>query len=449
MTSKQPDGRRSPELQALLNEAARRDAELEAGGSDPAAMWFPGGMGNESGAGDGSPVAAEDTVTVQDAPADHPAPDDSTASDHGGVGVGPDASARIEPAIGQPPVQPVAPRISSGTASSDYPVLVARAALQAADRLGEIHQPAAARPLRDRRRAFVLAGGVAAAVVAIVAVTVHGAPGTASNDAPVDRTGTAVVRSTGSDGKPSQPTVTAPMSTVGGQLVALVTNTDGSVSRLPVQTVLPRTSAAGNGITTRASANALTTKDTTKRLAPVSVLGTARTKSEGGTTTVPSTTSLVEPQETAGSAVRTGSSDAAPTPTSPSDDETATVIPGVTKLTGWIPVPTITKADVPGSEGGIPQIRVESRSTGDGPGNAVGPATTRTTTRPTGAASATTSSASTTGVATVRASSQPPTTAASTTAAPSSTASTSTVATTEDATAGTTASDPAPPTTTG
>jgi len=423
MTSKQPDGRRSPELQALLNEAARRDAELGAGGSDLGAMRFPGGMGNESGAGDGPPVAAEDTVTVQDAPA------------------------RTEPAVGQPLAQPVAPRISSGTSSSNYPVLVARAALQAADRLGETHQPAAARPRKDRRRAFVLAGGVAAAVVAIVAVTVHGAPETASNDAPVDRTGTAVVRSTGSDGKPSQPTVTAPMSTVGGQLVALVTNTDGSVSRLPVLTVLPRTSAAGNGITTRASANALTTKDTTKRLAPVSVLGTARTKSGGGTTTVPSTTSLVEPQETAGSAVRTGSSDAAPT--SPSHDETATVIPGVTKLTGWIPVPTITKAAIPGSEGGIPQIGVESRSTGDGPGNAVGPATTHTTTRPTGAASATTSSASTTGVATARASSQPPTTVASTTAAPSSTASTSTAASTEDATAGTTASDPAPPTTTG
>ena len=97
--------------------------------------------------------------------------------------------------------------------------------------------PVVARSPRRSRRALFLAGGAAAAVVTIVAISVGGSSDRSDpGDVPKTSVGVAVVGSTGPDGHTTPVITTAPMTTNGGRAVVIVTGTDGDTHQVPTMT---------------------------------------------------------------------------------------------------------------------------------------------------------------------------------------------------------------------
>jgi len=315
--------------------------------------------------------------------------------------------------------------------ADEYPVLVARAAIQSAEHETGIAGIALANsPHRSRRGAFALAAGAAAAVVAIVAVGVSSrsaqssVPGKSGSSV-----GAAIVASIGADGTTSRITVTAEMTSVGGQLVALVTAADGSTRELPVLTVVspaastpagrgagaapgrwtPSGSATGRPAVPAGSSMVTVPKSSSstsvRGVVPgragaepateLQVLGTgstarststavntpaaratgttdepARTAGQAGTaddsTPAPTEQAATDQTETTGDPAPTTTEEFAPSTTeeivttaddpakattdqtdtgqAPGDDS-ATVIPGTSELSGYIPVPTANTGD--------------------------------------------------------------------------------------------------------
>ena len=144
-----------------------------------------------------------------------------------------------------------------------------------------------------------------------------------------------MVQSTGADGKPTMTTVTAPVSTVNGRAVALVPDADGQIRQLTVVTATPpavtartspaapATSASGPGGQPAGGAAATPTASPTPSTSPTeSASPTVSTSSASATSTSESPTGTA----------------ANPAPADPGD--VATVVTGLTKLTGWVPVTT-------------------------------------------------------------------------------------------------------------
>ncbi len=241
-----------------------------------------------------------------------------------------------------------APAILPAGRPSTYPQEVARAAFatSGAGAASTPLPPAARR--RQQRRAVVLAGGVAAAVVAIVAITV----GERSVTSPADGSATppskiAIVQSVDTSGRTMQLTVTAPVTTIAGALVALVQGADGSTTSLPV--VAPRPTAG----TTRPTGTATPTPTS----ADIEVGATSNSTSAGRTNSGSVTAPTTAPPPSA--PVTTAPPTTAPVTTAPlttapvttrsagtasragaGGDPTATVITGLTTLTGWEPITT-------------------------------------------------------------------------------------------------------------
>lgn len=190
--------------------------------------------------------------------------------------------------------------------------------------------PPTARP--RQRRTLVLAGGAAAAVVAIFAIVSlgnRGGLGPAADSTPApDRV--AMVQSTGADGAPTVMTVTAPVSTVNGAVVALVPDADGRLRQLAVVTETPPAAATRTATTTAAPQSGSRPAGggaATTSAAPTTP--SASTSPAASTTPTPTTrpaTPTVTPTT------------ARPAPADPGD--VATVVTGLTKLTGWVPLTT-------------------------------------------------------------------------------------------------------------
>ena len=238
----------------------------------------------------------------------------------------------------------------SGSAATSYPQWPHRTAVPAHSLppTAEVRLPVAQREagsatalppiVRPRqRRTLVLAGGVAAAVVAIVAIVSLGNRGGSDPAAGVapEPEKVAMVQSTGADGKPTMTTVTAPVSTVNGRAVALVPDADGQIRQLTVVTATPpavtartspaapATSASGPGGQPAGGAAATPTASPTPSTSPTeSASPTVSTSSASATSTSESPTGTA----------------ANPAPADPGD--VATVVTGLTKLTGWVPVTT-------------------------------------------------------------------------------------------------------------
>lgn len=289
---------RSPELQALIDEIAAeaaREKALRAGSAGSA-----GSAGTPA-----APVPADD-VTAK-------AADDF-----------------VPPAAGAVPgtTVPVAEAAAAASPADAAPAPAAVAPVQ--DQQDAIALSVAA-PQRPRR-AMALAGGVAAAVVAIVAITV-GNRLAAVPSSSVDQklpVGYAVVGSVGSDGRSTAVTVTAPMTTVGGKLVALVAGADGTTRQAPVLTVLsstPATSPPADSGTSPSGTSATTPSAPSSGAGNSAALNSAAGNSGAGARTAGSTS----PDRTG----RPGS----PGPV-PAAGDTATVVTGTSRLTGWAPVPT-------------------------------------------------------------------------------------------------------------
>lgn len=219
------------------------------------------------------------------------------------------ASASGPPAPAAPRQTDSGPVVSAGTATS---------------------LPATVRP--RQRRTLVLAGGVAAAVVAIVAVVSlgnRGGSGPAADAAPIPQR-VVMVESTGVNAQPTVTTVTAQVSTVNGTVVALVPDATGRVRQLTVVTASPAAAAAPTSTpaTTAPRSNGRpgAAANPSNAGSPGIASGTASpTATKGPETTAPATTEA--PTNTAGQA-----------PADP--DDVATVVTGLTTLTGWVPVTT-------------------------------------------------------------------------------------------------------------
>ncbi len=202
---------------------------------------------------------------------------------------------------------------------------------------GRTEQVSTALPLDGRprqRRTLVLAGGAAAAVVAIFAIVSlgnHSGSGPAAGSDPTpDKV--AMVQSTGLDGEPTVTTVTAPVSTVNGRAVALVPDANGLIRPLMVITVTPPAAA------TRSSSPATTAPRSSGRPAGAG----AGTSSAVATTPKAAPAPSPTPTPTPSSAPTTRpvpSTTANPAPAGPGDD-VATVVTGLTTLTGWVPITT-------------------------------------------------------------------------------------------------------------
>jgi hypothetical protein len=190
-----------------------------------------------------------------------------------------------------------------------------------------------------QRRTLVLAGGVGAAVVAIVAVVSLGnrsGSGPAANAAPTPER-VVTVQSTGANSQPTLSTVTAQVSTVDGTVVALVPDADGRIRQLTVVTAHPPAAA-----TNSASPSPSATRSGDRPAgAPAVPASPSVTPSSAGTnapaTSAPATrTSATSTSATTAPAT---TAPAVPAPADP-DDEVATVVTGLTTLTGWVPVTT-------------------------------------------------------------------------------------------------------------
>lgn len=206
-------------------------------------------------------------------------------------------------------------------------------------------RPATSLPVTVRprqRRTLVLAGGVAAAVVAIVAVVSlgnRGGSGPAADAAPIPER-IVMVESTGVDAEPTVTTVTAQVSTVNGTVVALVPDATGRVRQLTVVTATPPAGAAPRTSPTtaapRSSSTAGAAAASANAASPGAASGAASpTATNGPGTTAPVTTppATTEPAITDQPTNTAGQAPADP-------DDVATVVTGLTTLTGWVPVTT-------------------------------------------------------------------------------------------------------------
>ena len=187
----------------------------------------------------------------------------------------------------------------------------------------------------------MLAGGVAAAVVAIVAISVGNRGSTPAAADPHSAAKVAMVQSTGPDGRTTVMTVTAPVSTVNGVVVALVADADGNLRSLPVVTATPpatpEPTGSSSGAPPRSTANR--TPDSTGSAnaagnaagtGNVTVGSTPRVAVDGtstSTTERPTPTTSVSPAPVQSEAV-------------PAPGDVATVVTGLTTLTGWVPITT-------------------------------------------------------------------------------------------------------------
>ncbi len=216
----------------------------------------------------------------------------------------PDSSWRPEPHEVPQPVAVVvpAPVAAETSAPPSYPILVARAAILAAadSQAGAAHLP---RQRSSRRRAVVLAGGVAAAVIAIMAVVVF-AVGQRSGTSPG-------AEGAGSGANTSTPAVNTPSATA-----AAAVGTGKTSAKAPAKN-RPVAPAAASTPPTAAPQPA----------------GIARTTPATGTLTSSQVEATSAPKETP---------TAAPTqPAEPAGDGgTATVVTGISKLTGWVVIGT-------------------------------------------------------------------------------------------------------------
>ena len=441
LTTRDPHSGRSPELQALLDEARAKQSRAaadasspsgaiaaepelnhpaaadEAGATDEATVTDETGVTGEANLTDRAGVTGEANVTDQagvtdGAPAGEEPPTRAAANEAAAVVVVPDDHAAEE----------TTPNSARSTVALDrfparsYPVMVARAAIEAAaaadtarrlpeqSHAGELDSaghpaelavsvptelvateffptesvatrphPAeldpSAPPPRSRRRALAIAGAAAAAVVAIVAIGVSNgtaqSPTAGQLDSPI---GLAVVVSTGLNGSTTQVTVTAPMTTVGGRLVAVVTAADGAVRHLPVLAVLTATGVRPTGSSGRpATPTELTSR--TIQQASRSVIATGRTTELQvlATSTVASGRTVVASGTKPAAPITSGT--AGPTD---ANGNTATVVPGITRLTGWILLPTSKVVGTIPRATALSGGRVSSASSPAGGGNAAG-----------------------------------------------------------------------------
>lgn len=220
-----------------------------------------------------------------------------------------------KPAVDRRPVVP-APASTQSTTSSERKVSTALP------------------PPTDRarqRRPVVVAGGIAAAVVAVVAIVSIGnrSGSNPAADATPNPARVVTVQSIGADGRTAMTTVTAPVSTVNGAVVALVPDANGRIQRLTVVTATPPAPATASS-TPRSTA--ASPRSTVRQVG-----GATGTSSSGTPAQLPATASNTRSSATT-SAAATPTPTAGPAPADPGD--VATVITGLTTLTGWVPVTT-------------------------------------------------------------------------------------------------------------
>jgi hypothetical protein len=214
----------------------------------------------------------------------------------------PDNYRRPEPPRVLQPLAVVGPAPVAAEASTppSYPILVARAAILAAadNEAGAAHLP---QHRSSRRRAVVLAGGVAAAVIAIAVVVF--AAGQRSGTSPG-------AEGAGSGANTSTPAVNTPSATAAAAVGTGKTSAKAPAKNRPVAPA------------------AASTPPTAPQPA-----GIARTTPATGTLTSSQVEATSAPQETP---------TAAPTqPAEPAGDGgTATVVTGISKLTGWVVIGT-------------------------------------------------------------------------------------------------------------
>lgn len=229
------------------------------------------------------------------------------------------------------PVLPVLPR------NTDRSMPVAGIGVDRAVTTGQATAlPPKGRP--GQRRTLVLAGGVAAAVVAIVAISLgnRGGTGPAADAAPVPNR-VVMVESTGANAEPTVTTVTAQVTTVNGAVVALVPDGNGQVRQLTVVTATPPAGRRTSPTTPaprssgRPGAAGVATPATSPTSGPATAPATAAPATTGPATTATATTA---PATTAPATTATATP--GPVPANPGDD-VATVVTGLTTLTGWVP----------------------------------------------------------------------------------------------------------------
>lgn len=172
---------------------------------------------------------------------------------------------------------------------------------------------------RNKRRALVLAGGVAAAVVAIVAITIGSGPG--GSDATARPDESAVVRSVGPDGQATAITVTAPTTTIGGRPVVVVPGANGGTQQLPVLALV--TTAAGSTTVVSTTTRTSTSGPTAARI-QVAATSNSTSNADGPPSTDPETDT------------DTGSSDSSELVPAAGPTNTATVVTGLSPLSGWV-----------------------------------------------------------------------------------------------------------------
>lgn len=242
------------------------------------------------------------------------------------------------------PATPAAtPEVSRGPRTGSTPPAGPSVAVAVAAAAGQQRATSTVPPTRPtQRRALILAGGVAAAVVAIVAIVSIGnrsgsGPATDAGQTPQK---VATVQTTGADGRATVATVTAPVSTVNGQLVALVQGADGQVRQLPVVTAAPpavpaRTSAPA-ARTSPARTSAPVAAPTARSSESASGSGPAAATAPANGAPATTTRSATQQPTTTAPPSTVGVTNAAPD--EPGD--VATVVTGLTTLTGWEPVTT-------------------------------------------------------------------------------------------------------------
>lgn len=161
---------------------------------------------------------------------------------------------------------------------------------------------------RRPRRAMALAGGAAAAVVAIVAIAIGNGSAPAApppENQPLPDAYT-VIASVGPDGQSTDVTVTAPMTTAGGRIVALSSSPSGAT--FPVSPA---------GMTASSATVTPTSPERPNSGAPA---GSTNGRSSVARSAQPRSTRASRPAPVGGDA--------------------ATVVTGTSKLTGWAPIPT-------------------------------------------------------------------------------------------------------------
>jgi hypothetical protein len=182
--------------------------------------------------------------------------------------------------------------------------------------IGPVAPAPAAAPHPGRRRhgaALALASGVASAVVAIVAIVVFGdrtGSGPAATPDPDSARTMVTVESTGANGTPTVTTVTAQVSAVNGRLVALVTDGNGHIQQLAVVAAAVPTSSTDGASSPTSDSPRVSSRPATEASA-----------------------SADPPPTSSGLGYAP-----APVPADPGD--VATVVTGLTTLTGWVPVST-------------------------------------------------------------------------------------------------------------